>query len=170
MICYNQCYDFKMASSFEWRPQNWRSTNPCWAFRREVARNDLVSPLIKTSNDSNQPKRKEKVWPDLLLSQFCVWYLPKGTRNGKLIDVDSMRKTKGSCKLRVDAGGEDWRHWKNLLEIRFAKETTCLLFSMSDFPQFIITFICCVNRWNRNWFLEHILHFLSQFSKISKTG
>ena len=57
-----------------------------------------------------------------------------------------MQRTKGSCKLRVDAGGEDWGHWKNLLEIRFAKETTCLLFSMSDFPQFIITFICCVKQ------------------------
>ena len=75
--------------------------------------------------------------------------------------------TKGSCKLRVDAGGEDWGHWKNLLEIRFAKETTCLLFSISDFPQFIITFICCV-KWNRNWFLEHILHFWSQFSKFQR--
>ena len=105
MIGYNQCYDFKMASSFEWRPQNWRSTNPCWAFRREVARNDLVSPLIKTSNDSNQPKRKEKVWPDLLLSQYCVWYLPKGTRNGELIDVDSMRK---KSKLSMSSFTQTW--------------------------------------------------------------
>ena len=55
-------------------------------------------------------------------------------------------KTKGSCKLRVDAGGEDRRHWKNLLENRFTKETTCLPFSMSDFPQFITTFICCVKQ------------------------
>ena len=54
--------------------------------------------------------------------------------------------TKDSCKLRVDAGGEDWRHWKNLLENRFTKETTCLPFSMSDFPQFITTIICCVKQ------------------------
>ena len=32
------------------------------------------------------------------------------------------------------------------IEIHFAKETTCLLFSMSDFPQFIITFICRVKQ------------------------
>ena len=54
--------------------------------------------------------------------------------------------TKGSCKLCVDAGGEDWGYWKNLLEIRFAKETTYLLFSLSYFPQFIITFICYVKQ------------------------
>ena len=54
-------------------------------------------------------------------------------------------KTKGSCKLHVDAGGEDWRHWKNLVENRFTKETTCLAFhSMPDFPQFLATFICSV--------------------------
>ena len=33
-----------------------------------------------------------------------------------------------------------------LLENRFAKETTCLPFSMSDFPQFMTTFICCVKQ------------------------
>ena len=70
---------------------------------------------------------------------LTIQYLQKLTYNSLII-------TKGSCKLRVDAGVEDWRHWKNLLEIRFAKETTCLLFSKSDFPQFIITFICCVKQ------------------------
>ena len=55
-------------------------------------------------------------------------------------------QTKGRCKLRVDAGGEDQRHSKNLLENRFTKETTCLPFSMSDFPQFKTTFICCVKQ------------------------
>ena len=79
-------------------------------------------------------------------------------------------RTKGSCKLHVDAGGEDWRHWKNLLEIRFAKETTCLLFSMSDFPEFIITFICCVKQMKQeliSW--AHSSLFISIF-EISKTG
>ena len=75
------------------------------------------------------------------------------------------KRTKGSCKLLVDAGGEDWRHWKKLLENRFTKETNCLPFSVSDFPQFIITFICCVNRWSRNWFLELILQRLDNFSQ-----
>ena len=78
--------------------------------------------------------------------------------------------TKGSSKLRVDAGGEDWWHWKNLLEIRFAKETTCLLFSMSDFPQFIFTFICCVKQMKPeliSW--AHSSLFISIF-EISKTG
>ena len=31
-------------------------------------------------------------------------------------------ETKGSSKLRVDAGGEDWKHWKNLLENCFTQE------------------------------------------------
>ena len=64
---------------------------------KKVARNKQVSPLIKTSNNSNQPKRKEKVWPDLLLSQYCVWYLPKGTRNGELIDVDNTKGKHCRC-------------------------------------------------------------------------
>ena len=84
-------------------------------------------------------------------------------------DLNRMSKTKGSCKLGVDASGEDWRHWKYLVENHFTKENTCLpAFSMSDFPQFIITFICCVNRWSRNWFLELVLHFWSQFSKFQR--
>ena len=76
---------------------------------------------------------------------FCstsMYLLSPGTN----VSVSHTTKTKGSCKLCVDAGGEDWGHWKNLLEIHFAKENTCLLFSMSDFPQFIITFICCVKQ------------------------
>ena len=67
-------------------------------------------------------------------------------KGGYVNQIHTLIETKGSCKLCVDAGGEDLGHWKNLLEIRFAKETTCLLFSMPDFPQFIITFICCVKQ------------------------
>ena len=76
-----------------------------------------------------------------LLAQLRIYFSKMITAKWQCINL-----TKGSCKLRVDAGGKDWGHWKNLLEIRFAKETTCLLFSMFDFPQFIITFICCVKQ------------------------
>ena len=81
------------------------------------------------------------MWAFLFLSKKEFY-----TLNFKLWFSNLYIQTKRSCKLCVDAGGEVWRHWKNLLEIRFAKETTCLLFSMSDFPQFIITFICCVKQ------------------------
>ena len=60
MISYNQCYDVKMTSSFEWK---WRA----WSGAQCAS----VPINMKTSNDSNQPKRKEKVWPDLL-SVLCV--------------------------------------------------------------------------------------------------
>ena len=66
------------------------------------------------------------------LKKGCKYWSPKN------LPIVTLPETKGSCKLRVDAGGEDWRQWKNLLKIRFAKETTFLLFSMSDFPQFIM--------------------------------
>ena len=46
---------------------------------------------METSNDSNQPKRKEKV-----CSQYCVWYLSKGTK-GELIVVDSTKGKHYRC-------------------------------------------------------------------------
>ena len=44
-----------------------------------------------------------------------------------------MSLAKGSCKLRVDAGGEDHqaKALKEFIRNRFTKETTCLSFSMS---------------------------------------
>ena len=77
---------------------------------------------------------------------------------------------KGSCKLHVDADGEDWRHWNNLLEIRFTKETSCLLFSMPDFPQFIITFICCVKQMKQELISWAHSSLLISIFEISKTG
>ena len=61
-------------------------------------------------------------------------------------------------------------HWKNLLEIHFAKETTCLLFSMIDFPQFIITFICCVKQMKQELISWAHSSLLISIFEISKTG
>ena len=81
-------------------------------------------------------------------------------------------RTKGSCKLRVDAGGEDWRHWKNLLENRFTKETTCLPFSLCDFLQFITTytFICCVKQVKQELISWAHSSLSTSIFEISKTG
>ena len=83
MICYNQCYDVKMTSSFEWK---WRA----WSGAQCAS----VPINMKTSNDSNQPKRRKKFDP--ICSQYCVWYLSKGTK-GELIVVDSTKGKHYRC-------------------------------------------------------------------------
>ena len=55
---------------------------------------------------------------------------------------------KNKRQLQTACGWWWWRS-KALKEFNsksLSKETTCLLFSMSDFSQFITTFICCVKQ------------------------